>query len=127
MALKNTRTGREFSDEIKDSLRQFGMLVDKSLPEKVAVELEKVISESFDHEQYQDKQSSYGRFDKWKKRKEEDPGRKLLIGKGSGKLRRSIEVTHNKNEVKASTDIVYAPIHNEGLKAGKGKGFWMPR
>ena len=122
MALKNTRTGREFSDEMSDSLRQFQVLIDKRLPEKVEVELEKVIIQSFDGEKYRDKNSS-----KWAERKEQDPGRKILIGKGSGKLRRSIEVSHTKDEVKASTDVVYAPVHNEGLKAGKGAGFTMPK
>lgn len=122
MGLKNIRTRREFSDELNQSLRELGNLLDKRLPEKVEVELEKVIHESFDQEKYQDKNTS-----KWDDRKENDPGRKILIGKGSGKLRRSIEVTHTKNEVKASTDVVYAPVHNEGLKAGRGAGFKMPQ
>jgi hypothetical protein len=43
------------------------------------VELEKVIIESFDQEGYKNKTSS-----KWANRKEEDAGRILLIGKGSG-------------------------------------------
>lgn len=122
MSLRNIQTGREFSDEMKDNFNKFEKLMDKKLPEKTAVELEKVILESFDQEQYQD-----GKASKWQSRKEEDAGRKILIGKGSGKLKRSIEVTHTSEEVKASTDVVYAPVHNEGLKAGRGKGFTMPK
>jgi len=122
MAFRNTRTGREFSDDMNHSLKQFESLVDKRLPEKVEVELEKIIVESFDDEQYRDKSTS-----KWRERKELDPGRKLLIGKGSGKLRRSIDTSHTKDEVKASTDVVYAPVHNEGLRSGKGNGFSMPQ
>jgi hypothetical protein len=49
MALKNIRNGSESSDEMKESLHQFKSVRDKKLPEKVAVELEKVISESFDN------------------------------------------------------------------------------
>ena len=120
MPLRNIRTGRDFSSEMLDSLNKFKRLIDAKLPEKVAVELEKVIDKSFTNEQYKDKGTS-----KWDDRKDLDAGRKLLIGKGSGKLRRSIEVTHTREEVKASTDVIYAPVHNEGLKSGRGAGFIM--
>ncbi|MFD0997697.1 phage virion morphogenesis protein [Ohtaekwangia kribbensis] len=122
MPLQNIENGKEFSNEMKESFRKFEDLVGRRLPEKVEVELEKVIIESFDNEKYKDKGTS-----KWDDRKEEDPGRKLLIGKGSGKLRRSIEVSHTKTTIKASTDVVYAPVHNEGLRAGRGRGFNMPQ
>jgi phage gpG-like protein len=122
MPFRNIRNGKEFSREMRESLMKFTHLVEHRLPEKVEVELEKVIIESFDQEQYKNKNSS-----KWQNRKEEDPGRNLLIGKGSGKLRRSIEVTRSGKEIKAATDVVYAPVHNEGLKSGRGKGFTMPQ
>lgn len=108
---------------MKESFRKFEDLVSRRLPEKVEVELEKVIIESFDRESYNDGITTLS----WPDRKEDDPGRKLLIGKGSGKLRRSIEVSHTKDTIKASTDVVYAPVHNEGLRAGRGRGFNMPQ
>lgn len=69
---------------------------------------------------------------KWKQRKRSERGRGVrgvLIGQATGtsglrasyrKLRRSklsISIINNK---------VYSGVHNEGLKAGRGKGFKMP-
>ena len=57
--------------------------------------------------------------------------RQILIGSGSGILRRAVinslqkatfELIHF--EVK---DVVYAKVHNEGLRAGRGLGFQMPK
>lgn len=46
----------------------------------------------------------------WRKR-----GGSLLIGKGSGRLKRSIrKVTVTRNSVTIGTDVPYAQIHNEG-------------
>jgi phage gpG-like protein len=122
MPLRNIQNGKEFNREMSENMRQFRRLVDHRLPEKVEVELEKVIVESFEKENYQDGKSS-----KWDDRKEKDPGRKLLIGKGSGKLRRSIEVERDGKEIKATTDVEYAAVHNEGLRSGRGSGFNMPK
>lgn len=58
-------------------------------------------------------------------------GRGILIGKGTGNLRRSIRkmrtgkytglifITGNANK--------YAKVHNDGLRAGRGRGFKMPQ
>ena len=57
--------------------------------------------------------------------------RHIFIGSGSGILRRAVinslqkatfELIHF--EVK---DVVYAKVHNEGLRAGRGLGFQMPK
>ena len=52
--------------------------------------------------------------------------RKILTG-DSGDLRRSIKADYEKNEVRIYSDKVYARVHNEGLPAGRGKGFTMPK
>lgn len=53
---------------------------------------------------------------KWKPRKHDaDPGRAILVGKGSGRLSRSIRVIRTgKMRVVVGTDIEYAAIHNTG-------------
>jgi phage virion morphogenesis protein len=68
----------------------------------------------------------------WQPRK--PPGRKLrrsdrrAILVKSGRLRRSIRVVRTgSNSVVIGSDVEYAAVHNEGLKAGRGKGFTMPR
>lgn len=69
---------------------------------------------------------------KWKPRKgNKDPGRGILIGKGSGRLKRSISrsslsATRAIIGVKG-TPIKYASVHNFGLRSGRGRGFTMPQ
>jgi phage gpG-like protein len=66
-----------------------------------------------------------GVVEKWKprainnawKKKDDDPGRALLIGKGSGRLRDSIRVvSQTSNKIVIGTDVPYAKVHNEGSK-----------
>lgn len=64
-------------------------------------------------------------------RRVDDTTRAILIGKGTGNLRRSIRkmrtgkytglifITGNANK--------YAKVHNDGLRAGRGRGFKMPQ
>jgi phage gpG-like protein len=109
MPFRNIQNGKELSQEMSEDALQFKNLVDKRLPEKVAVTLEKVIIDSFEGEGYQDKPKS-----KWKKRKskKDDEGRKILVKKGD--LKRSPEVRIEGKDIIASTDIIYAQAHNEG-------------
>ena len=70
---------------------------------------------------------------KWPKRKRNvDPGRNILVGKGGGaKLWKSISRT----TISAKSVTIgikgepadYASVHNFGLRAGRGKGFIMPK
>ena len=71
---------------------------------------------------------------RWEPRKKRDTGRAILVGpadKGGGKLRRSIRriSVSNKRVTIGSKGkaAVYAGVHNHGLKAGRGKGFTMPK
>lgn len=70
--------------------------------------------------------------EKWKKRKgNKDPGRGVLIGKGSGRLKRSIK----RSSLSATRTVIgvsgtpnkYASVHNFGLRSGRGRGFTMPQ
>lgn len=50
----------------------------------------------------------------WEPRKKEAPG-SLMVGKGSGRLKKSIRKTKvTRNSVTIATDVPYAQIHNEG-------------
>jgi len=71
--------------------------------------------------------------EKWDKRKyNTDPGRGILIGKGGGsKLYKSIARTSLSAKkvvigIKGPANV-YASVHNFGLRAGRGKGFIMPK
>ena len=50
----------------------------------------------------------------WEPRKRKAPG-SLMIGKGSGRLKKSIRrINVTRNSVTIGTDVPYAQIHNEG-------------
>ncbi len=52
--------------------------------------------------------------------------RKILTG-DTGDLGRSLSAEYGKGTVTIGSDVVYAKVHNEGLHAGRGKGFTMPK
>jgi phage gpG-like protein len=67
---------------------------------------------------------------KWGKREREDRNTKkeraILVK--SGDLRRSIKVVRRSlKSVTIGSDLPYAQVHNDGLRAGRGKGFRMPK
>lgn len=70
-----------------------------------------------------------GNLKKWKPRKKRDKGRAILTKTGT--LSKSVRVT--KYSAKRATiasvgkAAVYAGVHNYGLRAGRGKGFPMPK
>ncbi len=51
-------------------------------------------------------------------------GSLLLV---TGNLRRSISAKIDGHSIVFSSSVVYASVHNEGLKAGRGEGFTMPK
>lgn len=57
-------------------------------------------------------------FERWEERKATDQGNKrgLLIGKGSGRLRRSLKLRTGEDWFEVYTDNPYAKSHNEGEK-----------
>ncbi|MDY0102814.1 MAG: phage virion morphogenesis protein [Lentimicrobium sp.] len=52
--------------------------------------------------------------------------RKILTGK-TGDLGRSIKYDTGSASVTIYSDVPYAAVHNEGLRAGRGAGFQMPQ
>lgn len=74
-------------------------------------------------------------FEQWKipkrklgkKAKETRKGTRATLVK-SGTLKRSIRVTKSSGyDISIGSDLPYAAVHNDGLKAGRGKGFIMPQ
>ena len=66
----------------------------------------------------------------WKPRKRvrgrNDEGRAILVKTGA--LRRSLRKTNiGKYRVRISSNLPYSRVHNDGLRAGRGKGFTMPK
>lgn len=66
----------------------------------------------------------------WKPRKRLDKNRRqraILIK--SGRLRNSLNarINYGRGEVVFTSSLPYAKVHNEGGRAGRGKGFTMPK
>ena len=55
-----------------------------------------------------------------------DASRKILTGR-TGDLGRSIQKRVEQTRAIIFSDLIYAPVHNYGLRAGRGKGFLMPK
>ena len=107
-------------------LRNAAKILKEQLPVIAATTAVNFYQQSFNS------QGMYGR-ERWRKRRgNADAGRNVLIGKGSGALRRSIRQQHystgDGSVVEVFTNQVYAKIHNEGGKfvptAKQRKFFW---
>lgn len=67
-------------------------------------------------------------FVAWQKRKRTkgNQGRAILVK--TGRLKRSLVARKSgRYAVKITSNVPYANVHNEGLRAGRGKGFTMPK
>jgi phage gpG-like protein len=111
--------------KILNDLRKFEAELPAVVSEMGAIGLNHFIK-SFRNQGFEDTT-----VEKWQKRKRDrDPGRGILIGKGSGHLRRSLrKIPLGKYGVNIVSDLPYAKIHNDGLW-GKAYGkypFKMPR
>jgi len=132
MALRNKRTGKEFSAEMGESAARFKQVLEQKLPEHIKDKAQQLVDKSFEEERYQDDKSS-----KWQGRKNDKEagnartGRRGLLVK-TGKL---IEATEAEVRGKDTVAIVindpeasiYGQVHNEGLPAGKRGAFKMPQ
>lgn len=93
-----------------------------TLPVKLGNEAKNHFLQSFRNQGFTDRG-----FQAWKPRRTGKDGRAILVK--TGNLRRSIKVGSARWERVAigSYSIDYAKVHNYGLKAGRGKGFKMPK
>lgn len=93
----------------------------RSLVDVIEVESEKHFDRNFERGAW------HGSFTQpWKPRKDKDTSRRLLVK--SGDLRKAATTAHrNVRGVKYVLNQVYAQVHNEGLRAGRGAGFDMPK
>lgn len=98
----------------------------------IGVEAVRHFKKSFHDEGFTDKA-----LVKWKDVKRRTSPRKSQVGKASSKrkiltgetgdLGDSLDWTASGQGVVISSDVPYAQVHNDGLRAGRGKGFKMPK
>jgi len=130
---RNILNGKLLSQEAQESLNKFIVMAEQKLPDHIRDEAQKLVDDSFQKEQYQgDTKSS-----KWEDRSHDDEAwnvrteRRALLVK-SGRLIAATEVElRGKDTIAIAVNdplaSVYAPVHNEGLMAGKSKGFKMKK
>lgn len=104
--------------------------INSQLPLRIGKKAADLFAENFQNEGFADAGTK-----PWKEvKRRQNPkvkganaSRKILTGR-TGDLGRSIKYELSaQGEVTIYSDIVYADVHNEGLRAGRGKGFTMPQ
>lgn len=90
----------------------------------IAVEAERIHAENFRAEAFIDTPP-----DKWAPRKKSDknPSRRALLVKTGTLKGHALKGRSRKGAVEFVFPLAYERVHNEGLKAGRGKGFDMPK
>lgn len=122
-----------------DKLRKALKLFDAEIPKMTQsmVNIAHVhFTKSFVNQGFTDKT-----LEKWKPRKRQryrtksgsvvdDTTRGILIGKGTGNLRKLYKLVTSKYSGEITDNPItkkYSRVHNEGLRAGRGNGFTMPK
>lgn len=118
-------TPQEFFKKVQNSLPQ---LADQIARDIVAVEAENFHGMNFQQEGFTD-----ATLQKWQPRKaakgkkaDKDKGRALLVQDSTLKGHALKGRSHG-NQVDFVFPLEYMKVHNEGLQAGRGKGFTMPK
>lgn len=120
---------RQFSIHIDKQRKRVAQIVNDDLPHYVGTKVISMFKRNFLT------QSFFGV--KWKdvRRRTHPPKgkkgqaaarRQILVG-STGNLRRSLGYKVGSGYVEFGTDAEYGAVHNQGLKAGRGKGFTMPK
>jgi phage gpG-like protein len=119
----------EFKIELKSMREKLAQAINSDLPIRIGKRSADFFKENFQKEGFVD-----GGLNRWKEVKRRlDPNtkgaartRKILTGK-TGDLGRSIRYETGNAQVSVFSELIYAAVHNEGLRAGRGKGFIMPK
>lgn len=116
----------KFFDKIRELERKLPEML-KRVPGIIRVEGLQFIADNFEREGFETKT---GKYSKWKPKLKKGAQKKILVGeKRGGSLMRSWEqeTFSNDKRVAFGSSLPYAQVHNEGGKAGRGKGFMMPQ
>lgn len=127
MPIYNIQTGQTLGSDFNSASQKVRELITVKLPNHTEMKAQDIVDSSFQAEQYKDAGTS-----KWKgRKKEEQPGKERTQRRGllekSGDMIASTIAERRGDEVVIGSDTVYAKVHNEGLRSGRGKGFDMPK
>lgn len=126
---------KHLTTDLKKAFNELQQFMDTDFPDIIGIEAVNHYQESFVKEGFDDKG-----IDKWKPRdveanpakyskraRAQSAGRAILTGLGGGELHKSVGYKPGNRRVVVFSDKVYAQVHNEGGKAGRGAGFIMPK
>ncbi len=125
--ITNITTGKTLGDDFREESAKLKKFTTETLPNFVEMKAQDLVDNSFQEEKYDDKNTS-----KWKgRKKEEQPGkeraeRRALLVKSANMID-STKAEREGMDVVIRSNTEYSQVHNEGLKAGKGAGFIMPK
>lgn len=117
----------EFLKKVEESVPQIEQLISRKLPVMAGRTAKDHFQENFDKSGFVD-----GGLNPWKPSKRightkgANGSNKTLLS-GRNHLYSSINYVPGDAEVSIQDRVPYAAVHNEGLHAGRGKGFEMPR
>lgn len=122
-------TPEKFKILLRDQKAKLAQAINHDLPVAIGKKAVDLFTENFQKEGFQD--NGIKPWKEVKRRIRPARGaagtRKILTGK-TGDLGRSIRYeVSGPGEVTVFSDVIYAAVHNEGLRAGRGAGFQMPK
>lgn len=127
------RDMKYMAEDFDQMMKEVAAFCDHDFPQIIGIEATDHFTESFQKQGFTDKALS-----KWQKRDvdlhpEKYSKKQIAASKGrailvkSGELSRSITFTTAPRRIIIKADKAYAQVHNEGGRAGRGKGFRMPK
>lgn len=122
-------TPEQFKIKLQQQEEELVMAISHDLPVTIGKKAVDLFTENFQKEGFQDNGVKPWKEVQRRARKARGAAgsRKILTGK-TGDLGRSIKYEVNSpGEVTVFSDVIYADVHNQGLRAGRGAGFQMPQ
>ena len=121
-------TPEQFKIKLETQKAQLAEAINRDLPVIIGKKAVDLFTENFQKEGFQDNGVQPWKEVQRRTRKVRGAAgsRKILTGK-TGDLGRSIKYEIAPGQVTVFSDVIYADVHNEGLRAGRGAGFTMPK
>jgi phage gpG-like protein len=129
-----TLTFEQFQHKIHALRGELDKLLLRDLPKIIGKEAKDLFTQNFANEAWGRKawpevkrRQSGTKANAWaRKHSPASTTRRILTGH-TGDLGRSIEYNAQTGKVSVTSELIYAAVHNYGLKAGRGSGFTMPQ
>lgn len=116
-------------DNFIRKINRLQQYINNDVKDDIGVQAVQHFKQSFQDEAFSDKSEKdmpWQEVQRRKKGKGAAAQRKILTGE-TGELGESISYNKDGRGVEITNPKIYAEVHNKGLRAGRGKGFKMPK